>query len=435
MSIRLFLAALMLAGAPVMAQDTPLPPAESDPKEMGWMEGFPPRPEKVIDNTDQSFAAFPKLRWSACHFRELQPSVAVPAKIGASVSPRDIDPAIGDLRFKPWGATNAMTFDEAFEANYTDGLIVMHRGRVVYERYAGCLAHPGARALGIHGVMSVTKSITGLMAEILISEGTLDESAPVTDLIPELADSAYENATVRDVLDMRTALDYSEDYADPEADVWDYAAAINGLPAPDKYDGPRGVYAYLPTLEATDAPGGAFDYQTPNADLAGWLVSRASGQSLDQLISERIWKPMGAAREAYFIVDSLGIPSAGGGFNAALEDTARLGQLMLSGGVAPDGQQIIPEAAIRSIAMGGDRDAFARSHYDALDGWSYRSLWWHTDKAAYAARGVHGQTIYVDPDADMVIARFATHPVAANGANDPTSLPAYAVVAAYLSEK
>jgi CubicO group peptidase (beta-lactamase class C family) len=431
MLARAALAALVLATTPVMAQDAPLSPTASDPDEMGWMQGFPPPPDKVIDNADQSFVAFPKLRWSACHFRELQPSVGVAPALEVGRIERDLDPAIGEVTFTPWDADDEMTFDEAFEANYTDGLIVLHRGRVVYERYAGCLDRDGARALGMHGAMSVTKSVTGLLAEMLIAEGTLDADAPVTDLIPELAGSAFEDATVRDVLDMRTALDYSENYADPDADIWEYAAAINGLPAPEGYDGPRGVYAYLPTLEAAGEPGGAFDYQTPNADLAGWLVARASGTPLDRLLSERIWQPMGAAREAYFIVDSLGIPSAGGGFNAALEDMARLGQLMLDGGRA-NGRQVVPEAAVRSIAEGGDRDAFSRSHYDALDGWSYRSLWWHTDTDAYAARGVHGQTIYVDPDADMVIARFATHPVAANAANDPTSLPAYAAVADYL---
>ena len=310
---------------------------------------------------------------------------------------------------------------------------MLHGGRVVYERYAGCLDRDGARTLGLHGMMSVTKSVTGLMAEMLIADGVLIEGAPVTDLIPELSGSAFDGATVRDVLDMRTALDYSEDYADPDAEIWDYAAAINGLPAAKDYDGPRGVYAYLPTLEAKAEPDGAFEYQTPNADLADWLVSHASGMPLDRLLSELIWRPMGAAREGYFLVDSIGIPSAGGGYNAALEDMARLGQVMLSGGTDPNGTRVLPEAVVDSIAGGGDQDAFARSDHNALERWSYRSLWWHTDGVAYAARGVHGQTIYVDPDADMVIARFATHPVAANGANDPTSLPAYAAVATHLA--
>ena len=413
----------------------PLSPEASDPKAMGWMEGLPPPPDKVIDNTTREFAAFPKLRWSVCHFRELQPSVGVRTGTeGARRLERAIDEGIGEVTFMPWGADAPMSFEDAFTANYTDGLIVLHAGRVVYERYGGCLDRDGARAIGTHGAMSVTKSITGLLAEALIADGSLDDSARVTDLVPELAGSSFEAATVRDVLDMRTALDYSEDYADPEAEVWVYANASDGLPAPADYDGPRGTYAYLETLTAKDEPGGAFDYQTPNADLVGWLVSRASDKPLEELLSDRIWGPMGAAREAYFIVDSKGIASAGGGFNAALEDMARLGQLMLDEGRVGE-RQIVPEEAVASIAAGGDQDAFARSHYDALEGWSYRSQWWHTDTDAYAARGVHGQTIYVDPDADMVIVRFASHPVAANSANDPTSLPAYEAVADYLKGK
>ncbi|PRY92056.1 hypothetical protein BCF33_2749 [Hasllibacter halocynthiae] len=428
--------ALALAlGGPAMSDDAPLSPAESDPDRMGWMEGFPPPEDKVITGADPSFNDFPKLRWTVCHYRELQPTVAVRDGAGAARDlERAIDPAVGEVRFTPWGAEAPMTFDEAFDANYTDGLMVLHRGRVVYERYAGCLDEEGARARGIHGAMSVTKSVTGLLAEMLIAEGALDETAAVTDLIPELEGSAYDGATVRDVLDMRTALDYSEDYADPDAEIWAYAQAIDGLPAPEGYDGPRGAYAYLPTLTAAGAPGGAFDYQTPNADVAGWLVQRAAGEPLEELLSQRVWAPLGATREGYYIVDSLGIASAGGGFNAALEDMARLGQLMLDGGMA-GGTRIVPAEAVERIAGGGDRAAFEQSHYDDLEGWSYRSLWWHTDTDAYAARGVHGQTIYVDPDAEMVIVRFASHPVAANSANDPTSLPAYAAVADYLRTK
>jgi CubicO group peptidase (beta-lactamase class C family) len=97
-------------------------------------------------------------------------------------------------------------------------------------------------------------------------------------------------------------------------------------------------------------------------------------------------------------------------------------------------RQVVPEAVIRQIHLGGDQQVFAKAGYSLLSGWSYRSMWWitHNQHGAFMARGVHGQSLYIDPKADMVIARFASYPVASNAANDPTTLPAYQAVADYL---
>ena len=193
----------------------------------------------------------------------------------------------------------------------------------------------------------------------------------------------------------------------------------------------------MATLKKAGTHGGAFGYKTPNADAVGWLVTRASGQPLSTLLSARLWQKMGMEHDAYFTVDELGTPFAGGGFNASLRDMARLGELLRNKGQW-QGQQLLPASAIADIAQGGDKTVFARSAYrSSLPGWSYRDMWWHTGNAhgAYMARGVHGQALYIDPKAEMVIARFASHPIAANSANDATSLPAYEAVANYLMTK
>src|SRR5699024_322436 len=145
--------------------------------------------------------------------------------------------------FAPMGSDKTMSWDEAFDANYSDGVIVLHHGRVVYERYAGCLTERS-----LHGAMSVTKSLTGLLAEILVAEGRLDERARAGDLIPELQGSAFGDATVRQVMNMTTGLDYSEDYSDPDAEVWTYAKAGSPLPKPEGYDGPRSYFDFLQTV-------------------------------------------------------------------------------------------------------------------------------------------------------------------------------------------
>ncbi len=413
-----------------MAQDnTPLSAQESNPDALGWMQGFPPAADKTIRFTDPDYFAFPKLRWTVCHFREMMPTVAVRnSNEGVSELPVDLDAGLDAVEFTPLGGGDPMTWDAAFDANYTDGILVLHKGRIVYERYDGCLDENT-----LHGAMSVTKSLTGLMAEVLVAEGKLDETALLRDVIPELDQSAFGDATVRQVLEMTTALDYSEDYSDPEAEVWTYAEAGSPLPKPEGYDGPRSYFEYLETVRKDGEHGAAFGYKTVNSDAAGWLIARTTGVSVADYLSNRIWSRIGAEREAYYTVDSIGTPFAGGGFNATLRDMARLGQLVLNEGQW-NGEQVIPAEAIARIRQGGDKDAFARAGYDLLPGWSYRGMWWvsHDDHGSFAARGVHGQTVWVDPTAEMVIVRFASNPVAGNAASDPTSLPAYRAVADYL---
>ncbi|BCP54339.1 6-aminohexanoate-dimer hydrolase [Kaistia sp. 32K] len=420
--------------APVttISATAPMTAEESDPGKLGWMVGSPPPADKIIRYSDPDFFAFPKLRWTVCHFRELAPTVGVGRGLGPlRFFDRAIDPAIDALTFVPLGDTKPMRFADSLAANYTDGIVILHDGVLVYERYAGCLDETGK-----HAAMSVTKSLTGLLGETLVAEGKLDENARVATLVPELTESAFGDATVRQVLDMTTGLHYSEDYADPDADVWIYSAAGNPLPKPADYTGPRSYFDYLKTVRKEGEHGAAFGYRTINSDALGWIIARVTGKSVAALLSERIWSRMGAEQDAYYTLDSTGTPFAGGGFSAGLRDMARIGQLMLDNG-RQAGEQIIPEAAIAHIRAGGDKVAFAKANYPLLKGWSYSGMWWisHNANGAFMARGVHGQAIYVDPAARMVIARFASNPVASNAANDPTSLPAYEAVAKYLMTK
>nr|WP_284047748.1 serine hydrolase [Halomonas gemina] len=423
---------LLVAGLGLPAAaggEEPLSAEASDPVVLGWMQGFPPPPERIIGQPDADYFSFPKLRWTVCHFRELLPTRRVSRGLGA---PRALEEApdagIDAVTFTPLGGGAPMTWEASLAENYTDGILVLHHGTVVYERYAGCLDEAG-----VHGAMSVTKSMTGLLAEILVAEGALDETARVATILPELAESAFGNATVQQVMEMTTGLDFSEDYADPEAEIWAYNAAASPLPKPEGYQGPRTYYEFLATVQPEGVHGEVFGYRTVNSDALGWIIARTTGRSVADLLAERIWQPMGTEQDAYFTVDSIGTPFAGGGLSAGLRDLARLGQLVLEGGEL-DGERLFPDAAVARIRQGGDRQAFARAGYATLPGGSYRGMWWvlHNDHGAFAARGVHGQTIYIDPTAQMVIVRFASHPVAGNAANDPTSLPAYQALAEYL---
>ncbi len=404
----------------------------SDPVALGWMQGFPPPPDKLIMQPDSDFFSFPKMRWTVCHIRELMPTKQVSRGLGpSSVMAYALDDEIDEVTFIPLEGGKPMTWKESLLANYTDGMLVLQKGQIVYEKYFGALDEAGK-----HAAMSMTKSMTGLLAEILVAEGELDETAKVESIVPELGESAFGSATVRQVMDMTTALDYSEDYSDPDADIWIYSKAASPLPKPADYEGPNGYFEYLQTVRMDGNHGEAFGYKTVNSDALGWIVSRTTGKDLAHLLSERIWTKIGAEQDGYMTVDAKGTPFAGGGLSAGLRDMGRIGQLMLDGGKL-NGKRIFPAKVVDNIRAGGEKAAFAKAGYKTLPGGSYRSMWWvfHNDHGAFAARGVHGQTIYIDPTAEMVIVRYSSHPQAKNGYIDPTSLPAYQAVAEYLIVK
>ncbi|WP_423228616.1 serine hydrolase domain-containing protein [Pseudaquabacterium inlustre] len=418
----------MTALTPAQAQAPALPSAEqTDPAKLGWMVGSPPPPDKVIRFEDGSGYRFPQLRWSFSHQRQLIPTTNVSRGVGAvSPLPRAERNDLDAVRFTPLGKTEPLTWAQAFDANYTDGIVVLHKGRVVYERYAGVF-----RPEGQHIAMSVTKSFFGTIGAILVAEGQLDENAVVAKYVPELQDTAFGDATIRQLLDMRTGLKYSENYADPNAEIWAHVRAGGVLPRPPGYSGPKSFYEFLQTVKKEGEHGGPFTYKTVNTDALGWVIRRVTGKGVGQNLGERIWSQLGMEQDAYFSVDSVGNEFAGGGLNTSLRDLARFGELMRNGGQA-GGRQVIPKAVVDDIRKGGDRSAFGG--YPTLPGWSYRNMWWvsHNAHGAFMARGVHGQAIYIDPAAEMVIARYASHPLAGNVNNDPTSLPAYHAIALHL---
>ncbi len=422
--------ASLIALASVARADNPpkLPTAaQTDPVAGKVMQGFPPPPDKTVRFGDGTSSRFPGTRWSFSHIRELVPTANVWRGDGAVAAlPR----AIRDIDQIPVTTMDgkAITFGDMPALTYTDGLLVLHKGEVIYEKYFGA-----GEAHVPHIAFSVTKSFVGTLAAILVAQGKLDPDAPVTKYVPELKDSAYGDATVRQVMDMTIGVKYSENYSDPKAEVFDYARAGGMMPQPPGYSGPKTFYDFLVTLKKEGEHGQAFAYKTSNAEVLAWIVKRASGQSMADLLSKEIWRKLGAENDAYFMVDSIGVESGGGGLNTTLRDLARFGEMIRNKGKF-NGQQVIPEAAAAEVAKGGDKAKFAMAGYKTLPGWSYHDMWWHTENAngAFAARGIYGQSIYIDPKAEMVIVRYASHPYAANAANDPVTLPAYAALAAEL---
>ncbi len=410
----------------VMNQQNPFPAAQNcDPAELGWMQGTPPAADKVIRFADGSGYRFPQLRWSFANQRQLVPTVTVSRGLAACAPMPVAARALPDIRYTPLDGGAPCSWADMMDATYTDALLVMHKGQVVFEHFGGVMG-----PLRQHIAMSVSKSFMGLLAACLVAEGALDEAQRVAHNVPELAGSGFGQATVRQVMDMTTGIDYTENYADPQAEIWNHMRAGGVLPCPPGYNGPGSFDAYLPTVRPLGEHGQQFTYRTANTDVLGWIVRRVTGQNTEQMLSERIWQPMGAELDAFYSVDPLGTAFAGGGLNTGLRDLARFGELVRNHGRV-NGRQVLPEAAVADTLAGADPARFAANGPATLKGWSYRNMWWvsHNAHGAVMARGVHGQNIYIDPKAEMVIARYASHPVAANIANDVHTLPAYHAMA------
>lgn len=394
----------------------------SDPVKLGWMQGSPPPADKLIRFEDDDTLSFPKIRWSLSHTRELAPTVAVwrgtrPASELGAV-PAASHAAIDALQFKDMQGGNRL-WTNTLTDTYTDGIVVLHKGRRVYEKYLGAL-----KAHVAHSCFSITKSYAGTLCAMLVHEGVLDDSKPIPHYLPEMANTAYADATLRQVMDMQIGVGYSEAYSDPNAEIWEFARAGGFRSRGPDYKGPRTLYAFLQTLKKEGAHGEAFAYKTVNTEVMCWVMKRVTGQSFADMLSERIWQKLGCEEDSYVTVDSIGVPFGGGGLSASLRDMARFGEMMRCGG-AYLGQQVVPEAVVADCNRGADPARFAKAGYALLPGYSYRNMWWvtHNEHDAYEARGIHGQRIYIAPKAELVVARFASHPIAASAANDPITIP------------
>jgi CubicO group peptidase (beta-lactamase class C family) len=397
----------------------------SDPNALELMRGSPPPLAKRIRFEDDRYLEFPQIRWSLSHMRELVPTVAVwrgrgtPSDIGSP--PPDSEARIDAMMFADLQGRR-LTWADSLSQTYTDGIIVLHRGACVYQRYFGALQPQRP-----HACFSITKSYAATLAATLLHERVLDENKTVAYYLPEMAATAYQDATLREVLDMQVGVEYSEDYADPHAHIWDYARA-GGLRARGAdHTGPSNYYEYLVTLRKAGEHGKVFDYKTVNTEVLCWVMKRATGVALADMLSDRIWSRIGCEEDGYLAVDSIGVAMGGGGLSASLRDLCRFGELMRCDG-AWAGKQVIPAEVVADIRRGSDPMKFAGADYPLLPGYSYRNMWWvsHNPLGTFEGRGIHGQRLYIAPRAEVVVARFCSHPIATSAANDPVTLPAFA---------
>jgi CubicO group peptidase (beta-lactamase class C family) len=353
------------------------------------MQGFPPDPAGQVTLANWRAPGFN--RWAFHHVRELIPTADIandPARTARLEAGEPLGPPV---------------LADFLEQTDTDGLAVMHRGRLVFERYAN-----GMAAQDPHILMSVSKSMLGLLAGILASQRALELERPVTDYLESLKATAYRGATLRQLLDMRTGVAFEEDYAATAGPMIAYRKST-GWNALEPGELPSDLRSFFNCLEKADrAHGGAFRYTSPNTDLLGWVIERATGRRYADLMSELLWKPMGAERGAYITVDRLGAPRCAGGMCVTLRDLARVGQILVEGG-----RGIVPAAWIEDLERGGDRAAWDAGNF----AWifpglpmRYRAKWYAVDGAPplLFGWGIHGQHLFVDRARQVVIAKLSS---------------------------
>jgi CubicO group peptidase (beta-lactamase class C family) len=368
------------------------------------MKGFPPPAEQQV--TLANWRKPPFNEWSFQHVREIIPTADIPndpdniRKLASA--PQN---GFADLSIKSEGGACGL---EAFlRATDTDGLLIMRGGRILYEFYDNAMGPDTP-----HIFMSVSKSVLGLLAGILVERGALNLDELVTRWIPEVGATAYAGATLRDLLDMRAGIFFDEDYLATAGPIIEYRKAQNWDPLVPG-EKPSDLRSFYASLVEKDGPHkGRFHYVSPNTDLLGWLIERATGERYADLVSDLLWKPMGAGRSAYITVDRLGAPRCAGGFCGTTHDLARLGLVIAEGG-RYGGKEVVPSWWIDDIMNGGDTRAWDDGDfvkYFPRMPIHYRSKWYVLQGEApmMFGVGVFGQNVFIDRKNQIVITKFSS---------------------------
>lgn len=367
------------------------------------MKGFPPPADAQV--TLGNWRKPPFNRWAFKHVQEIVPAAEI-ANDPRHV--RDLPSRPLDFSgFRVDAGGEMLDLATFLERTDTDGLVVLHDGGIVQEYYGD-----GMQPSTPHIMMSVSKSVLGLVTGILVERGVLKLDALVTDWIPEVRKTAYAGATLRDLLDMRAGILFDEDYLASAGPIIEYRKAQGWDPL-GPGDKPSDLRSFFGLLVETDgAHADRFHYVSPNTDLMGWVIERAAGERYADLVSDCLWRPMGAERSAYITVDRLGAPRCAGGFCATTRDLARLGLLIAEGGKYA-GRQIVPAAWLADISTAGDVQAWnAGDFLKYFPGMPihYRSKWYvlHGEAPMIFGVGVFGQNLFVDPKNRIVIAKFSS---------------------------
>ena len=371
----------------------------------------------------------PNNHWAFHHVREIIPTEEILG--GASAS--ELDAAIvNDLSGVTLPGLGGETWPipRWLDESSSDALLVAHRGKLVHEWYVDSDIETSP-----HIVFSVSKSITATLAGVLVEQGLLDPAKAVVEYLPELADSGYRDASLQQVLDMVVNIDFNEDYLATSGKFIEYRTATAWHPC-DTGAIDQNLHDFLCSIKRADgAHGKVWRYKSPNSDLLGWVLERASGERLASLMSKYLWQPMGAEADAYITVDRKGAARTAGGICVLPRDLLRFGELVRNRGYA-NGQQVIPDWWIEDCSDGGNREAWERGESaKEFPAGSYRNKWYQTgnEHRVMLAIGIHSQWLYINPVTEVTIVKLSSQDQPLRLDLDDINLQAFTNISAALA--
>ncbi|PGU41580.1 serine hydrolase domain-containing protein [Bacillus cereus] len=357
--------------------------------------------------TKKNWLDDPYLRWSYTHMKEFTLINEVknnPDQVSHfSTALQNLDDFAVERRF---GTT---PLKKLLDDNKTDAFVVVHNGQLVYERYFN-----GYKESEPHGMASLAKVFTGAIIQSLAEENRIDLEKTADTYIKELKNIPFGNATLQQLMDMQVSVEYpTHGYEHPALENQDAQLylASNILPRGKNYDGPMKIYDMLREVEETEPPGSDFSYDNGSAETLAWVIRTITGKSLAENVSERIWSQIGMEENAYYVTDETKVEQASAGLNATARDMARFGQLLLNNGEY-NGKQILPSSITEGVQNVQEGELAVGPGASI----SYHNQWWipHNEQDAFEVLGSYGQTLYIDPTANMIIVHFSSNATPSN---------------------
>ena len=374
------------------------------------MKGSPPPIEYQV--TLDNWRKFPFNSWSFVNVRNLIPTSPIynnpDKKVILQKQLIDIDDLVIDHK------NTSYKLKEIFKICDTDAFLVMHKGKIKFEFY-----DKFTRFNTPHIIFSVSKSLTSLLTGILVEKKVININNYISHILPETKGTAYEDATVRNVLDMSIASGFIEDYTG-QAEIFKKYRSSTGwdLPETNSTQTVKGLHDFLSSMpKSNQKHGKKYHYCSPHSDLLGWIIERASGENYSKIMADLLFKKAGMNHEANVTVDKWGASRAAGGISVSPYDLLLLSELVRNHGSNKNGQ-VIPAAWIEDFVNNKNNNSYLnQDNLERFPNGNYRSKWYQTGfkDNEYCAIGIHGQNIWINPQKEITIVRMSS-------ASDPINI-------------
>ena len=374
------------------------------------MKGSPPPIEYQV--TLDNWRKYPFNSWSFVNVRNLIPTSPIYNNPDKEVILQkqliDIDDLVIDHK------NTSYKLKEIFKICDTDAFLVMHKGKIKFEFY-----DKFTRFNTPHIIFSVSKSLTSLLTGILVEKKVININNYISHILPETKGTAYEDATVRNVLDMSIASGFIEDYTG-QAEIFKKYRSSTGwdLPETNSTQTVKGLHDFLSSMpKSNQKHGKKYHYCSPHSDLLGWIIERASGENYSKIMADLLFKKAGMNHEANVTVDKWGASRAAGGISVSPYDLLLLSELVRNHGSNKNGQ-VVPAAWIEDFVNNKNNNSYLnQDNLERFPNGNYRSKWYQTGfkDNEYCAIGIHGQNIWINPQKEITIVRMSS-------ASDPINI-------------